>query len=159
MAQTRLQSGFCIDACALIDLDPYFREVFPTLWEDMGKLVRDGLLVAPKEVHKEIGREYDGDVQRWTKEHMMMFIELDEDQMKEVKAIEERFENLIDSDKTIPDADSFLIGLAKSRGKWTVVTSEKPSKNLIPKIPDVCEALEIPCIDLYNFFLQAGFKY
>lgn len=125
----------------------------------MGKLVRDGLLIAPIEVYREIGREYDGDIQRWTKEHMDMFIELDDDQIKEVKAIMENFEDLIDSNKTIPDADPFLIGLAKSRGNWTVVTSEKPSTNLRPKIPDVCKALEIPCMDLYNFFIQAGFKY
>jgi hypothetical protein len=159
VAQTRLRSGFCIDACALIDLDPYFREIFPTLWEDMGALVRDGLLVSPIEVYREIGREYDGDVQRWTKEHMAMFIELDEDQIKEVKAIEKRFDDLIDPDKTIPDADPFLIALAKSRDKWTVVTSEKLSTNLKPKIPDVCKALDIPCVDLRNFFMQANLKY
>ena len=159
MAQMRLQSGYCIDTCALIDLDPYPQDIFSKLWQDLGRLAKDGLLIAPNEVYNEIGREYDGDVQRWTRKNREMFIELDEDQIIVVKAIEKEFKDFVDTEKTIPDADPFLIALAKSRGNWTVVTQEKPSTNLIPKIPDVCKSIGIPCINLFDFFRNCNLKY
>jgi len=160
VTQIRLQSGYCIDTCALIDFgESYFQDIFPGLWGDMERLAIDGLLIAPTEVYKEIARTYDGEIQRWTRQHKEMFIELDDEQIREVKAIEKRFGNLIDPDKTIPDADPFLIALAKSRGNWTVVTQEKPSTKLKPKIPDVCQILGIPCVNLYNFFKKCDWKY
>jgi hypothetical protein len=53
-------------------------------------------------------------------------------------------------------ADPFVIALAQER-KLTVVMAEK-SKPTKPKIPDVCRALDIPCITLVEMFRREGWR-
>jgi len=160
VVQTRLQKGYCIDTSALIGLDSYPEDVFPRLWEDMEGLVNDGLLIAPSEVYRELGRKYEGDVQKWTRKHREMFVDLDEEQIKEVKAIQHTFPNLVDPNKTMPDADPFLIALARCRGGWVVVTLETVSKNIFkPKIPNVCEYFGVKYINLLGLFRECNWKY
>jgi len=88
-----------------------------------------------------------------------MFIPLDSDQSREVSAILEKFPGLVDRNKTIPEADPFLIALAKCRA-WTVVTSERPSNSSVrPKIPNVCKSLNVRWIKLLEFFREIDLKY
>ncbi|TET91938.1 MAG: DUF4411 family protein [Methanomassiliicoccales archaeon] len=161
MIQTRLQEGFCIDTCALIDLGRvhYPPDVFPGVWADIESLVSRGLLIAPKEVFDEL-KGVDDEILKWARRFKEMFKESDEDQLQEVADILARFPGLIDPTKTKPEADPFLIALAKSSG-WTVVTSERPrtSPNARPKIPDVCKSYGIRCISLVEFFRERGWKY
>lgn len=126
MIQKRLGRGYCIDTCALIDLwrRHYPPDVFPGLWEDIERLVNHGLLIAPREVLEEL-RGVDDELLEWAQRHADMFLDPDDDQLREVRAILEDFPDLIDADKETPDADPFLIALAKT-WSWTVVTSERP---------------------------------
>jgi len=51
----KLIPGYCIDTSALIDFNrTYPRDVFPSLWEKMELMVKNGNLIAPKEVLNEI---------------------------------------------------------------------------------------------------------
>jgi len=57
-------------------------------------------------------------------------------------------EKLIDTRKNRSGADPFVIALAKVEG-CGVVTGEKPTNHPErPKIPDVCRAIGIPCINI-----------
>ena len=48
------------------------------------------------------------------------------------------------------------VGLAKARS-MSVVTGEQPTGNLKrPRIPDVCQALGIPCLSLLQFIRHQG---
>ena len=118
------------------------------------------MLIAPREVFDELKRIED-DLSKWAKKHQKMFIELDEEQLHEIIKILEKFPNLIDPSKTIPEADPFIIALAKGRG-WTVVTSEqhRTSSDARPKIPDVCDYYDVKCIiKPITFFRELGWKY
>ena len=160
MGQTSLHQGFWIDTSALIDMTNYPQDVFSKLWRDMGLIADNGLLISPKEVYNEIGREYEEDLQKWIYSHLGMFIPLDEDQFKIAQSIINDFSGLVDISKSIPDADPFVIALAHSKGGWIVVTSESISKNKYkPNIPNVCKCLDIRCIKLLDLFRECKFHY
>lgn len=157
MTQRTLFSGYCIDTSALIDLKPYRQEFFPSLWADLERFVKQGLLIAPKEVLSELNRQ-DDEISRWANQNKWMFVDLDSDQTKELSNILKVFPNIIDVDK-IFDADPIIIALAKCQG-WGVITNEKPStkpKNV--KIPDVCNHYHIECLSLFDFFRRQGWRY
>lgn len=160
MIQLRLREGYCIDTSALIDLhtNHYPPDVFPGLWNDLEFLIDQGLFIAPEEVFQEICVKDDG-LAKWGKSNKTMFIPLDADQIGEVSRILERFPGLVDQHKTIPEADPFLIALAKCRA-WTVVTSERPNNSPVkPKIPNVCKSLNVRWIKLLEFFREVELKY
>lgn len=69
-----------------------------------------------------------------------------------------KFPTLIDSEKTTPDADPFVIGLALSKG-WTVIASERSNPGGKPRIPDVCRNYNVKCIKLVEFIRERGWKY
>jgi hypothetical protein len=88
MIQERLERGYCIDTCALIDLwrRYYPPDIFPGLWEDIEKLVKQRLLVAPREVLEEL-KGVDDELLEWARNHDDMFLDLNDDQLREVRAI------------------------------------------------------------------------
>ncbi len=161
MIQTRLDKGFCIDTCALIYLRRvhYPPDVFPGVWDDIEGLIDRGLLIAPNEVLDEL-RGVDDEILKWARRFKKMFVSSDENQLRGVTEILAKFPKLIDHDKTTPEADPFLIALAKS-ARWAVITSEKPraDPSARPKIPDVCRDYGIRCISLVEFFRERGWKY
>jgi hypothetical protein len=160
LIQLRLCEGYCIDKSALIDLhiNHYPPDIFPGLWKDLESLVDQGLLIAPEEVFREICVKDDG-LAKWGKSNKKMFIPLDGDQSQEVSSILEKFPGLVDQNKTTPEADPFLIALAKFRS-WTVVTSERPNNSPVkPKIPNVCKSLNVRWIKLLGFFREIELKY
>jgi len=56
-------------------------------------------------------------------------------------------------------ADPFVIGLARVHGA-TVVSKETPSGNLDkPRIPDVCEALGVDCLNIIGFVRQQDWSF
>jgi len=132
---------------------------FPGLWADIEKLVRQRRLIAPREVLEEL-RGVDDEILEWAIRFKVMFLDLSEEQLREVSTILGEFPGLIDPSKTKPEADPFLIALAKTR-RWTVVTSERPrtSPDARPKVPDVCKSHDVECISLVEFFRKRGWKY
>jgi hypothetical protein len=159
MSQRTFFPGYCIDTNALIDLWRRFypSDIFPSLWKDLEDLILKDCLIAPHEVLNELEKWDDG-LLKWAKNHKRMFKDLDYDQMQQVGKILKDFPNLVDPNKTTPDADPFVIGLAISKD-WTVVTSEKPSTGGRPKIPDVCKKYNMKCISLLEFFREQKWTY
>jgi len=157
--QSTIQQGFSIDTSALIDIKNLPRDIFETLWKNIEKMVRNSLLIAPKEVLVELNRR-DDFISQWAKKHSCMFINLEPIQIREVSIILAKFPNLVDINKIPAEADPFVIALAKSKG-WGVVTSEKPRSvpNARPKIPDVCNYYNIECYSLFNFCRKMGWKF
>lgn len=88
-----------------------------------------------------------------------MFVPLDGDQSQEVSSILGKFPGLVDKNKTTPQADPFIIALAKCRA-WTLVTSERPNNSLVrPKIPNVCKSFNVRWIKLLEFFREIELTY
>jgi hypothetical protein len=157
--QTHLEKepGYIIDTSALIKLEPYYLDIFPSLWECLEALVTEGRLVAPQEVQIEIHDKYDDGWNKWALKHKNMFLDKKDTQTK-AKLIQNWYPELTKKDNPQIDADYYVIALAQYMGGWTVVTDEGRKKSQL-KIPDVCRKLNIPCVDLYNFFKKCKWKY
>jgi hypothetical protein len=159
MTQRTLIPGYCIDTCALIDLwrRHYPPDVFESLWRDIENLIQQGMLTAPQEVLDEIASQ-DDDLLKWAKRNKNMFEILDQSQTNEVRNIERDFPDLIDPNKETPEADPFIVALAKMKG-WAVLTSEKQGTATHPRIPDICRRYGMRCLSLVEFFRELGWKY
>jgi len=154
--------NYCIDTCALIDLMKklYPPDIFPSLWKDLENLVSYGRLIAPREVFKELEKYSDkkDELLKWVKKNRRIFKELTEEQLQLVRDILQKFPNLIDPNKTVADADPFIIALAISEG-CSVITSEQLGSPEKPKIPNVCNDYKIKCLSLPDFFREQKWKY
>ncbi len=160
MVQRTLVTVYCIDTSALINIwrVSYPPDVFPGLVEDLENLIDEGLLVAPSEVLDELkGR--DDDLYTWARAHRQMFKDLTAKELESTRRILGQFPDLVDPDKTTPDADPFLIALAMDK-EWTVVTSERPrGASGRPRIPDVCRHFGVRCIGLMDLLRERGWRY
>ena len=159
---------YCIDASSLIELRNFYKEIFPNLWIDMTELSRKNRLIAPIEVLREIER-IDDEILHWVRDNRIMFKQLSREQLIAVTEILKKFPDLIDPDKTTPDADPFIIALAHARqdeidgslfsGKCIVVTQERLSRGSRLKIPDVCAHYGIECINIRKMFNREKWQY
>jgi hypothetical protein len=151
--------GYVIDTGALIDLwrRRYPRDVFPTLWDNVDRMIQDGEIIAPQEVLHELEKQRD-DLCAWAKKQKIFF-SLDAEQLKWVKDIMSRFPSLIDPRSTDPDADPFVIALAISKG-WSVISSEnRAGRGQWMKIPDVCDHYGLKCLPLLDFFREKQWNF
>ena len=82
-----IETTYCIDTSALIDLKWVYPWVtFPTLWEKIGNLIKQGRLIAPQQVLKEIEKK-DDELLKWLKKHKKMFKMLNQQQVDTAKDI------------------------------------------------------------------------
>ena len=105
------QACYCTDTSALIELHAtYGSDVFVSLWQKVAGLVKEGRLIAPREVLREIEKK-DG-LLKWVKKYRKIFREQEIEQVQRAQEILSHFPNLIDPAKEIPDADPFVVALA-----------------------------------------------
>jgi hypothetical protein len=130
----------------------YPPDVFPSVQRAMQQIASDGKLVAPERVHEEINRVGSRGLRDWAKTNKAIFIPHDPEIQTEAMKILYSYEGLIDMTSADDEADRWVIALAKVKG-FAVVTHEtsarlkkKPERSLY--IPDVCNAMKIPCIEL-----------
>jgi Domain of unknown function (DUF4411) len=137
---------------------PYL--AFPRLWNEyIPELVVSGDLRATEEVLVELRRQ-DDELVQWIADYIdEIFIEVDEPIQHEVKAILRAHPGLIHArGRGHSGADPFVIALAKMHVA-TVVTEEGHSSLKHPKIPDVCDALGMPCIRLADLIIEEGWTF
>lgn len=164
---------YCIDTSALVDLKLWYRmSTFPSLWHNLGELVKDERLISAYQVLEEL-KEKDDELLRWARKNKRMFKAEDENQIQVVQEILSRFPGLVDPNKQIPEADPFVIALAilKNRERslfgeqCVVVTQERRTGTGggRPRIPNVCLAYGIECLHgptaLAEFFEQEGWTF
>lgn len=153
---------FCTDTSALIYgwREAYPPDVFASVWDGIGQLASNGILIAPEEVLLELERRED-ELYQWARSHRSMFAQPDIVVQQEVKKIVNRWPTFIP--EISPDgawADPYVIALATVR-RAVVVTAEKPvgANARRPKIPNVCYALNIPCTDLLGLLRSQGWNF
>ncbi|MDH4129556.1 MAG: DUF4411 family protein [Spirochaetota bacterium] len=151
---------YCIDTSAIIDpwRNRFPPDIFPSIWQEIDNLIINNQLKAPREVYNELENQ-DDEILEWAKNHKNnLFIDLDEYEQSLVIDILNKFPKLIDYNKTKPDADPFIIALAKSKG-YTVVTMERPGSFEYPKIPFVCKDYNVRCINILEFIRELGWSF
>jgi len=155
---------YTFDTSALIHLfrpGNYDREVFGGLWENFDNIVGIKEIWSVREVYREIKRGND-ELIKWTKEHREIFLSPSEDETKFVRDLlkNPQYQQLIKIRNIkggLPSADPFVIAQAKTKGSC-VVTQEKWREDS-PRIPNVCEAYGIECVDFLGFMNREGWRF
>ncbi|KRQ01284.1 hypothetical protein AOQ73_18185 [Bradyrhizobium pachyrhizi] len=139
---------YCIDTSALIAAwyERYKPNRFPKLWEQLDQLVTDARLVSSTLVLRECNKQRSEELHGWLKPREAMFAVPDEAVQEQVDHIVNTYTGLVAAGKEKFQADPFVIALAKVEGH-TVITEETGIGSL-SKIPGVCNAMKVDCINL-----------
>lgn len=156
-----MSARFVIDTSSLIRLsreNP--RSRYPKIWDRVEELIEKGLLRAPREVRLELERG-DDELTEWAKARSELFVDPDKAQTQWLEEILRRFQALVDPDRTSPFADPWVVALvlylnspehSVPENPWIVVAEEQPKGTGSTKIPDICAAFGLECINLIGLF-------
>jgi len=150
---------YCIDTSALINLTRWYpRNNFPSLWEKIETLVSEGRLIAPNYVLKEIEQATDkkDELLKWAKKYKKMFARLEQEQLHSAQDIVKNNPLLIDKDKTIEDADPFVIALAIAKNAAIITDESKTNPN---KIPTIAGKYSRKSMSSVEFIKSQGWKF
>jgi hypothetical protein len=147
---------YCIDTSSLINLKPFRRDVFPTIWSKLEIMIKNGELIAPLEVYGEIEIGKDK-IYDWCKSNKEMFKDIDECQIQKLREVKKQYdknywENEINKPKW---ADPWVIALSICE-EAIIVADEKNIQNRIPAISSM---FGLKCLELIDFFKEIGIKY
>ena len=148
-----MKTIYVIDACALIDAARNYnmsKKSFSHIWAALDDLIQNGELISSTEIMDELK---DDDLKAWAKQHKECFLPLTRDVQAKTTEVLTQFPTLIKIRSTgNTNADPFLIATAALQG-GTIVTNERlgDSKTKDYKIPNVCQALNIPYMNLHTF--------
>jgi Domain of unknown function (DUF4411) len=139
---------YCIDTSALIAAwyERYKPNRFPKLWEQLDQLITEGRLVSSTLVLRECSKQRSEELHGWLKPREAMFATPDETVQGQVDHIVNTYTGLVAAGKEKFQADPFVIAQAKVNG-YTVITEETGIGSL-SKIPGVCAAMKVECINL-----------
>jgi len=163
---------YCIDTSSLVNIQRIYRiSKLTGIWEFLDELVKQGRLVAPREVFKELEVGQGDEIFEWAKRNSSIFKQLTTAQWLVAQDIanDPKFNGFIDPEKETPDADPFVIALAIEEQKqprlipeqWIVVADEIHSKRgKKVKIPDVCKdpRFNVECIMTEDLFDREGLQ-
>lgn len=157
--------NYAVDTNVLITLmahHPPDKPAYQAIWDEIESLIKQKNIFSAMEVYKEIIK-YSGkndQLKKWAISHKKrFFISPDEETCQLARDIVKKFPDLVDKKKLQtgePDADPFLIALAKSEGA-TIITQER--KDLPNRIPMVASYYGVKSIDLYEFFERRKLKF
>lgn len=151
--------GYCFDTSALVECwsRSYPPDIFPGLWSKLDDLVAHRQVLAADEVRVELERQED-DLAKWARARPYMFVALDDPIQRATSDVLRQHPLLMKATKNRNGADPFVIATAVVR-KLTVVTEEQGGTETKPKIPSVCQALEVRCIDVLRFLREQGWSF
>lgn len=133
-------------------------EVFPSMWDNLQVLIGSGDVRCVDVVREELGRR-DDDVAAWARSQTGLFVPLEPDVQVATRNVLSAHPQLVGQGGGRNAADPFVIGLAVARGG--VVVTEETLRGRIdkPKIPDVCDALGVPWMNLVGFVRTQGWRF
>lgn len=151
---------YSLDTSALIDAYQvwYPLENFPSFWQKMVELIKNNRLKMAQFAFEEAMRE--SDIKQWCSENDLkpyLQVSVDAAQQTTVRQILAQFPKLLDTRTGKSGADPWVIALAMRSHNCVVVTHEKPTgRPNRPKIPDVCQARSIECVDIAAVIKKEG---
>jgi hypothetical protein len=151
---------YCIDTSSIIQwyVDTYSPAILPGLVVRIEELIAAGRLRSPRAVLDEI-RPGD-ECHEWCKAQTELFIEESADVQRIVLGLMATHHNPEKPLKGINGADPFVIAMAKDNGAhWTVVADEHPGTLENRKIPFVCNAEGVRCINFQQLMLSEGWQF
>jgi hypothetical protein len=131
---------------------------FVTLWSIIESMIANGDIRCVDEVRTELARRDDA-IHDWAKSQPDLFVPLTADIQRAAREVLAAHPRLVGVGGGRNSADPFVIALARSRA-GVVVTEETLSGNINrPRIPDVCNALGVPWLNLVRFVQQQGWTF
>lgn len=151
---------WCLDTSALIE--PWVRryppDIFGPVWTKLSELAEARAIGAPLDVLLEIEKQKD-DLHLWAEERSeQLFIQPDRQVMEVYTEIINAHPGFLKIDSTKSGADPFVVALAEVRGLPVVTYETLAKKDAAPKIPNVCLARGVNCVDLVHVLRAEGFK-
>jgi len=148
---------YCFDTSALIQPwnSYYSPDICPQYWEVLEKLAAKGVVFCTQEVKREIQKQ-DDPLHAWVRERPFLFREITEQVQANLKKVLRTHRELVDDKKERSMADAWVVAHAMAE-KAVVVTKEGFAPRRI-KIPDVCQAYGIGCIDDVAFVREIRLK-
>lgn len=156
------ERGYSIDTSSLVR----YSVVIPisedlSLWNSVSTLINKRRMFASVEVKNEIEdlvvrSTIDDELLNWCRNHPRLFVRHNNSILSAVKDILSEFPSFVNIQGHRNFADPYVIAIAQING-LTVITEEKKKTNRI-NIPTICEALEIPCIDMRQFLINEGIR-
>ena len=144
---------YSVDTSTFMDWQAryYPTDVFRSMLELMGSLVRSQRLQAAGLVHEELQAVGTPELIGWAKSNAMIFIPT-KDVLADALAIQDRFPGLRDPKAEHDESDAYVIALSRLRNGIVVTqetaASEKHGRRRSHYIPDVCRELGLPCVSL-----------
>ena len=157
--------SYVVDNDVLITLMRYHppdKPAYQAIWDEIKSLIKQKNIFSTIVVYDEIMRYLGKDdrLKKWARLHKKrFFISPDKETWRLAQDIIKKLPDLLDKKKLQtgePDADPFLIALAKSEGA-TIITQER--KDLPNRIPMVASHYGVKSIDLYEFFEERKLKF
>ena len=139
----------------------YAFEICPDYWDKLDQLAKGGIIFATEEVKRDIAKK-DDNLYRWIESRDHLFRSINDYVQDCLRRIfeTEAHRRLIDSSKFRSTADPWVIAHAMAENA-VVVTKEKfethSTKRI--KIPNVCKAMGVECIDDFELIRRLGIKF
>lgn len=151
---------YCLDTNVFIQAwnNYYSPAKAASYWEILDDLAKNGLIFSPVDVKKEIEKS-DDDLKKWIKKREYFFRKPDERVTLKVGEILAQFSGLVDNVKGRSLADPWVIALAEVEGAIVVTKEGMSESDKKIRIPDVCKARGIECIDDFTFIDRMGIKF
>jgi len=151
--------GYCFDTSSLIECwtRTYPPDVVPGLWEKLDNAIAHAAVRCPEEVREELKRQ-DDELSKWLAARPYVFIALDEPIQKATTTLLRDHSRLMKATKNRNGADPFVIATAQVNG-LTVVTEEIGGTEVKPKIPSVCAAVDVRCVNVLAFIREQGWSF
>jgi hypothetical protein len=155
----RESMAFCVDTSGWLDgwRRYYPRDVFPSLWQNIEERVLAGEILASEEVYVELQKK-DDDLRDWIKQRKSMLVPANEAIQRRVAKLLVDYPRLVDSLKGRSQADPFVIATAIETSS-VVVTGEARGTVTRPRIPFVCQELELRCITFLDMIRELRLTY
>lgn len=156
---------YCLDTNVLVEAwnSYYSPQLCPSYWEVLKAMGAAGQIFLPSDVAKEISRTQDA-LAEWLDKSGLPIRKNTEGvglAMRNIYAADERHMTLVDNIRGRSLADPLVIAHAIDAGAC-VVTKEKltlePSAKRI-RIPDVCKAMSVRCINDFEFLREASISF
>lgn len=149
---------YCLDTSALIQPwnTYYSMELCPEYWDVLDDLARRGVVFCTQDVKREI-KKGDDELFAWVKQRPFLFQEVTAGVQQNLRSILQEHRDLVDTKRDRSMADAWVIAHAMAEGA-TVVTKEGFAPRRV-KIPDVCNALGVRCVDDFIFLREVGVRF
>lgn len=149
-----MQYKYIIDTSAILsqkDNEAHRRSVYKQKWEKIDSLVKSERIITCSEIAEEVE---DKELEEWI--NRITIIPIDDEIQENVKTVVSINKQLVDFKNIKSSADAFLIATAM---KYDLIVITEENKKSSKKIPQCCERLNIPCINILGLCEMEGWVF